>query len=47
MSEPKPRHLSPEYADQFRDEAVAEAYVHYPPYSAEVLDLLVSLLGIL
>ena len=44
MSEPKPRHLSPEYADQFRDEAVAEAYVHYPPYSAEVLDLLVSLL---
>ena len=45
MSAPKPRHLVPEYADQFRDEAVAEAYVHYPPYSAEVLELLVSLIG--
>lgn len=45
MSAPKPRHLAPEYADQFRDEAVAEAYVHYPPYSAEVLELLVSLIG--
>ena len=45
MSVPKPRHLTAEYADQFRDEAVAEAYVHYPPYSAGVLDLLVSLIG--
>ena len=45
MSSAKPKHLAPEYADQFRDEAVAEAYVHYPPYSVEVFDLLVSLLG--
>ena len=45
MTTRKPRHLTPEYADQFRDEAVAEAYVHYPPYSVEVFDLLASLIG--
>ena len=45
MTTRKPRHLTPEYADQFRDEAVAEAYTHYPPYSVEVFDLLASLIG--
>ncbi len=37
---PKPKHLGSEYADQFKDESVAEAYVNYPPYSAEVFEVL-------
>ena len=45
MTTEKPKHLTPEYAEQFKDEAVAEAYVHYPPYSAGLLELLADLVG--
>ena len=41
---PKPSHLGPEYAAQFADRSVAEAYPHRPPYPAEVFDLLLGLL---
>ncbi len=41
---PKPKHLGPEYADQFNDESVADAYVNYPPYPAEVFEVLNSLI---
>ena len=44
MSQPKPAHLGPEYADQFSDEAIAEAYVQYPPYSSEVFETLTGLI---
>ena len=40
----KPKHLGPEYADQFKDRSVADAYVNYPPYSAEVFGVLDSLI---
>ncbi len=39
----KPKHLGPEYADQFKDTSVAGAYVNYPPYSAEVFEVLAGL----
>jgi SAM-dependent methyltransferase len=42
---PKPRHLAAEYSAQFRDEEVAAAYVHRPPYPPEVFVILESLLG--
>ncbi len=41
---PKPKHLGPEYADQFKDRSVADAYVNYPPYSAEVFQVLDGLI---
>ena len=41
---PKPKHLGPEYADQFRDESIVDAYVNYPPYSAEVFEVLDGLI---
>ena len=41
---PKPKHLGPQYADQFKDKSVASAYVHRPPYSAELFDMLDSLI---
>ena len=44
MSIPKPKHLRPEYAEQFNDQSVVDAYVNYPPYSTEVFSLLQSLL---
>ena len=44
MTIPKPKHLGPEYADQFRDRSVADAYVNYPPYSDEVFQVLDSLI---
>ena len=44
MTIPKPKHLAPEYADQFRDRSVAEAYVNYPPYAAEVFQVLDGLI---
>ena len=37
---PKPKHLGPEYAAQFSDQSVADAYVNYPPYSEEVFRVL-------
>ena len=44
MTLPKPKHLGPEYADQFKDRSVADAYVNYPPYPAEVFEVLESLI---
>lgn len=41
---PKPKHLRPEYADHFKEEGVADAYVNYPPYSPEVFKVLVGLI---
>ena len=44
MTISKPKHLGPEYADQFKDESVAGAYVNYPPYTAEVFEVLEGLI---
>ena len=44
MTIPKPKHLGPEYADQFKDKSVADAYVNYPPHSTEVFEVLDSLI---
>ena len=44
MTIPKPKHLGPEYADQFKDKCVAGAYVNYPPYSTEVFEVLAGLI---
>ena len=44
MIDPKPKHLGPEYADQFKDRSVAGAYVNYPPYSGEVFEVLDGLI---
>ena len=44
MTIPKPKHLGPEYADQFGDRSVADAYVNYPPYAAEVFQVLDGLI---
>ena len=44
MTIPKPKHLGPEYADQFKDRSVAGAYVNYPPYSDEVFEVLDGLI---
>lgn len=44
MTIPKPKHLGPEYADQFKDQSVADAYVNYPPYSDEVFEVLDDLI---
>ena len=41
---PKPKHLGPEYAAQFKDRSVADAYVNYPPYAAEVFQVLDGLM---
>lgn len=41
---PKPRHLGPEYAAQFADQGVADAYRHRPPYPDEVFALLADLI---
>ena len=41
----KPKHLGPEYADQFKDRSVAEAYAtrpHYPPEVVSVLEGLIE-----
>jgi SAM-dependent methyltransferase len=40
----KPAYLSPEYAAQFADRAVVEAYRTRPPYPAETFEILESLL---
>ncbi len=39
---PKPKHLGPQYGDQFKDQSVASAYRHRPPYSPDVFDVLES-----
>ena len=43
MTIPKPKHLGPEYAGQFKDDCVADAYANYPPYSSEVFEVLDSM----
>jgi SAM-dependent methyltransferase len=42
---PKPPHLGAEHAAQFRDEAMAAAYHHRPPYPAETFTIVEPLLG--
>ena len=42
---PKPSHLSAEFGEQFGDPQVAEAYVHRPAYSDDVLAVLRKLLS--
>ena len=37
-------HLGAEYADQFRDRSVGDAYGYRPPYPAEVFDVLAELI---
>lgn len=44
MTIPKPKHLGPAYADQFKDRSVAEAYVNYPPYAPELFQVLAGLI---
>ncbi|HSE45709.1 MAG TPA: class I SAM-dependent methyltransferase [Gemmatimonadales bacterium] len=41
----RPAHLGPEYASQFRDEAVVAAYHHRPAYSPGVVPVLHELLA--
>ena len=43
--QPKPAHLSSEYAAQFQDESVVAAYRHRPPYSSTVYDILAGLIS--
>lgn len=43
--QPKPRHLAPEYGAQFRDQSVAAAYPHRPPYPAATFDALNDLIA--
>jgi SAM-dependent methyltransferase len=40
----KPKHLATEYAEQFKDLSMVEAYRYRPPYPAEVFDILAGLL---
>jgi ubiquinone/menaquinone biosynthesis C-methylase UbiE len=42
---PKPAHLSPEFASQFQDPSVARAYMHRPPYPADLFSRLAALIG--
>lgn len=41
---PKPDHLGPDFASQFRDPSVVAAYHHRPPYPDEVFAILADLL---
>ncbi len=41
---PKPSHLGPEYAAQFGDASVVEAYHFRPPYPPETFDILAGLI---
>ena len=43
--EPKPTHLGPLYAGQFRDESVAHSYSTRPPYPDEVFKVLEALVS--
>ena len=42
---PKPRHLERDYAEQFQDPSVVEAYAARPPYPEETFDILDELLA--
>src|SRR6059036_1354875 len=42
---PKPSHLSPAYASQFKDAAVAQAYRYRPPYPDDLFPTLAGLIG--
>ena len=44
MTQPKPKHLGPEYGAQFSDRSVVEAYVYRPPYPDEVYTILADLI---
>ena len=39
----KPKHFATEYAEQFKDLSMVEAYRHRPPYPVEVFDILADL----
>lgn len=39
----KPNHLSQSYAEVFQDTGVVDAYIHRPPYPAEVFNILAGL----
>lgn len=41
---PKPSHLGPEYAAQFGDDSVVEAYQYRPPYPPETFNILARLI---
>ena len=43
-SSARPRHLWPDYASQFSDQAVADAYEHRPPYPKESVRLVAGLI---
>ncbi len=42
---PKPKHLGAEYAAQFKDKSIVEAYPYRPPYPAETFQRLIALIG--
>ena len=42
---PKPQHLSRQYADQFGDLSVVEAYRFRPPYPGQLFDVLTGLIS--
>lgn len=39
VDRPKPAHLGQKYGAQFQDPAVVDAYIHRPPYSPDVSDI--------
>lgn len=41
---PKPKHLGTEYASQFKDQSIVEAYRYRPPYPIELFEILASLI---
>lgn len=43
--EPKPAHLGRDFADQFQDAGVVDAYEHRPPYPADLFAKLRELAG--
>lgn len=40
----KPKHLAPEYGEQFKDLSIVEAYRHRPPYPSEIFAILTGLI---
>src|SRR5947209_7119795 len=42
---PKPKHLGVEYAVQFQDQSIVDAYQYRPPYPAELFEILLSLIS--
>ncbi len=40
MTKPKPKHLRPEYGEQFSDQSVVDAYRYRPSYPDEVFEVL-------